>query len=263
MAELILMTELKTVPAAISLEDVECPLCSKGKDTIVVTGGDRLNDLPGIFTVLLCSGCGLMRTSPRPTAESIGFYYPDDYGPYKGTVVASDSRKPTALKTRFISLSKRIFDTKAAALPEMPTKGRMLEVGCASGSFLHAMAQKGWRVEGIEFSEEAAQTARNLGYDVATGAIEAVDKPDTSFDLIVGWMVLEHLHDPVGSLRKMARWSKKNGRLAISVPDVGSKSFSFFGPRWHDLHLPNHLFHFDTSSIVRVLDEGGWKVTKI
>ena len=48
------------------IENVSCPLgCIKG-DEIVLTGRDRLHDLPGEFTVVKCRSCGLMRTNPRP-----------------------------------------------------------------------------------------------------------------------------------------------------------------------------------------------------
>jgi 2-polyprenyl-3-methyl-5-hydroxy-6-metoxy-1,4-benzoquinol methylase len=257
------MTDLETIPSAVRLEVASCPLCAVSADRKVVVGRDRLHDLPGTFAIVSCQKCGLMRTSPRPTGATIGYYYPADYGPYKGTVVADTAAKPTDIKARLIAFAKKIFDTKAATLPNMPNKGRMLEIGCASGSFLHSMAQAGWQVEGIEFSEEAAQTARSLGYEVATGAVETLEKPESRFDLIVGWMVLEHLHDPVGSLQKMARWAKLEGKLAISVPNAGSKEFRIFGARWYALQLPTHLFHYDTKSIVRVLDAGGWHVCKI
>jgi 2-polyprenyl-3-methyl-5-hydroxy-6-metoxy-1,4-benzoquinol methylase len=257
------MTDLDTIPDAIELEYASCPLCTEGTDQTVLSGRDRLHDLPGTFTIVGCKKCGLMRTTPRPTGETIGYYYPADYGPYKGTVVADTAAKPSDIKARLITFAKTIFDTKAAALPPMVEKGRLMEIGCASGSFLHSMAQTGWQVEGIEFSEDAAQTARNLGYDVSTGAVETISKKNSSFDLIVGWMVLEHLHDPVGSLLKMALWSKPEGKLVISVPNAGSKEFHAFGPRWYALQLPTHLFHYDTYSIVRVLDAGGWRVTNI
>jgi 2-polyprenyl-3-methyl-5-hydroxy-6-metoxy-1,4-benzoquinol methylase len=251
------------IPNHITLEDVPCPLCTERNDTHILTGCDRLHDLPGAFSVVSCDNCGLLRTSPRPTPDSIGFYYPADYGPYKGTIVANPTSQPSDMKARLISWAKKIFDTKAAALPDIQGKGRMLEIGCASGSFLHVMAQAGWQVEGIEFSEDAANTARSLGYKVDIGAVETVEKADASFDLIVGWMVLEHLHDPVGSLRKMARWTKAEGQLALSVPNAGSAEFRLFGPRWYALQLPTHLFHYDTHSIRKILDAGGWTVTEI
>ena len=243
------------------LESSDCPLHSGGEDIHILRGRDRLHDLPGEFDIVECKRCGLMRTSPRPVPNSIGYYYPLDYGPYKGTVVATNNEKRN-WKSLLVSVGKTVFDVKAAALPKMPV-GEMLEIGCASGSFLHLMAKRGWNVEGIEFSPEAAQSARELGYPVSTGAVETIDKPRDHFDLVVGWMVVEHLHDPIVALQKLAMWTRKGGMLAISVPNAGSFEFRLFGPRWYALHLPNHLYHFDPQTIRATLEAGGWRVTKI
>lgn len=251
-----------TVPPTVQLESVVCPLGCSSHDETVISGHDLLHGLPGKYTVVRCSVCGLQRTSPRPTPETIGHYYPDDYGPYKGTRVVDGGGNVRGLKARLLELAKRIFDTKALALPQLP-HGRMLEIGCASGSYLHHMAQRGWEVEGIEYSPTAAQSARALGYVVDIGALETITKPAERYDLIVGWMVLEHLHQPVESLRKLANWARKDAMLVVSVPNAGSKMVKVFGKNWHDYHLPNHLFHYDSSTIAKVMQAGGWQVTRI
>ena len=46
--------------------------------------------------------------------------------------------------------------------------GHLLEIGCASGAFLHAMAQKGW-TSGNRIPQKAADAARRLGYAVEVG----------------------------------------------------------------------------------------------
>lgn len=251
-----------TIPESVSLEDTACPLGCLSADDLVVRGYDLLHEVPGEFTVVRCKACGLQRTTPRPTQQTIGAYYPDDYGPYKGTCVENCEGEGRGLKSALLSFAKRIFDTKAQALPNMQP-GRMLEIGCASGSFLHHMATCGWRVEGIEYAETAAKSARALGYPVEIGALETINKPDDSYDLIVGWMVLEHLHQPLECLRKLAKWARRDAILVVSVPNVGSIEAQLFGPNWYALQLPTHLFHYDTSSISKVLQAGGWRVTHI
>ena len=243
------------------LENVSCPLgCNKGDDTVLI-GRDLLHDLPGEFTVIKCRACGLMRTTPRPTPETIGFYYPDNYGPYLGTQVQQvehTSRIGALLK----SLVKRVFNFNTQRLPPL-APGRMLEVGCASGAFLHRMASQGWQVQGIEFSEKAAQAAAQLGYRVHAGPLETAPPPDEPFDLIVGWMVLEHLHDPIGGLQKLREWAKPGAWLVLSVPNSASLEFRLFKNKLYALHLPNHLYHFTPETLGRVLQAGGWALKKV
>ncbi len=240
-----------------------CPLGCQGPDEEVVIGGDILHGLPGKFTVVKCRSCGLMRTNPRPTQDAISAYYPDDYGPYIGT------RVPNAIPKRAVWVRKilkplisRLFNSKGTFLPSIKP-GKMLEIGCASGSYLHQMAGQGWKVQGIEFSEKAAKSATALGYQVYVGSLETAPNPDEAFDLIVGWMVLEHLHDPIACLKKLRVWAKPNAWLALSVPNAGSIEFRIFRDKWYALQLPTHLYHYTPTTIETVLSSAGWTLEKI
>lgn len=238
------------------LEDSPCPIGCDRDDEPVLEGRDQLQGLPGTFRVVRCRGCGLMRTNPRPTPRSIGAYYPDDYGPYVGT------REVSARDTGFMAALRRLAGSNSHALPDIPP-GRALEIGCASGSFLRFLSEAGWEAEGIEFSESAAAFGRELGFRVHAGSLEDAPDPDKPFDLCVGWMVLEHLHEPVSALRKLWKWTRPGGWLAISVPNSGSLEFSIFGRNWYALHLPNHLYHPDTRTVARLLGAGGWRIEKV
>lgn len=248
-------------PKNVMLENVSCPIGCIKNDEVVLTGRDLIHDLPGEFNVVKCRTCGLMRTTPRPTPETIGFYYPDDYGPYIGTQIRQ-AKPGFSLKELLISLLKRVLQSNTQRLPSL-APGRMLEIGCASGAFLHRMADQGWQVQGIEFSEKAAQEAAQHGYHVHAGPLETAPPPDAPFDLIVGWMVLEHLHDPIGGLQKLREWAKPGAWLVLSIPNANSLEFRLFKENWYALHLPNHLYHFTPETIRQVLQAGGWTLEKV
>ena len=250
------------IPAQVILEDISCPLGCGKNDEVVLTGHDLLHNLPGEFTVVKCRACGLMRTTPRPTPDTIGYYYPDDYGPYVGTRVQQSNSMATGIKDKLRPIARSIFNFKMTNLPKM-SPGRMLEIGCASGVFLHQMAEKGWQVQGIEYSPKAAQAAQQLGYRVHAGPLETAPRPEELLDLIVGWMVLEHLHDPIGCLKKLHEWIKPGGYLVFSVPNTNSMDFRIFKKYCYANQLPNHLFHFTPDSLTRVLENAGWKIEKI
>src|SRR3546814_7727601 len=95
------------------------------------------------------------------------------------------------------------------------------------------MARAGWDVEGIEPSAHAARQAAEAGYKVRNVPLETAADPQLPVDLIVGWMVLEHLHQPLAVLRKLRRWIQPDGWLVLSVPDAGSLEFRVFGDRWY------------------------------
>jgi 2-polyprenyl-3-methyl-5-hydroxy-6-metoxy-1,4-benzoquinol methylase len=247
----------------VSLENIPCCVGCEENDRILFSAHDLLNDLPGDFNVVKCQTCGLMRTNPRPTQDSIGFYYPDNYGPYLGSVVNLDNQKKHNSFKQFLKpFVNQIFNFKGTVLPPLKP-GNMLEIGCASGSFLHHMAIKGWKVQGIEFSDKAAQMARKLGYKVHTGSLENAPQPDEPFDLIVGWMVLEHLHNPIDSLKKLKEWASPEAWLALSIPNAGSFEFKIFKDKGYALQLPTHLFHFTPQTLEKILLAGGWELEKI
>lgn len=243
----------------LTLEDVACPNGCPCRDETVLVARDLLHSLPGTFSIVRCQQCGLMRTNPRPTPDTIGLYYPEDYGPYIGTKVSEAALRK---KSRFMQKVKGLLSSRSNELPDIPP-GNLLEVGCASGLFLGQMHASGWRVQGIEFSEQAAENARKQGFDVFTGALEVAPRPQEKMDLIVAWMVLEHLHQPKECLNKLLDWTEIGGYFVFSVPDINSLGFRLFGQYCYDLQVPTHLYFFTPATIRELLASAGWQVERI
>jgi SAM-dependent methyltransferase len=244
-------------PPGVELEERRCPSGCAADDELVLEGRDRIHGIPGRFRVVRCRSCGLMRTDPRPSAATIGVYYPDHYQPYASTgeqVVVSRSAIKRTLR-RWLGLEPRRLPAVAP--------GRAVEIGCASGSYLQQMRRDGWAVEGIEFSESAASQARAQGLQVATGSVETASPGMQPVDLVAAWMVLEHLHEPVAALRRIRSWVRPDGYLVGSVPVHGRLFLRLFGGASYDLHLPNHLYHFTRSSLTNLLRLAGWRVERI
>jgi 2-polyprenyl-3-methyl-5-hydroxy-6-metoxy-1,4-benzoquinol methylase len=257
------IVQYKTIPSDVNLEDCPCALGCAADSRILFSGVDTQNNLSGEYTVVKCEQCGLIRTNPRPTADTMGYYYPEDYAPYQGTVVDDAVSKVARTQSPILRrIAKRILEMNIQRLPSMEA-GSMLEVGCASGSFLQVMQGKGWKVDGIEFSPSAADNARKSGFDVYTGSLEEAPDPEKKYDLIVGWMVLEHLHQPLRSLKKLRMWAKQDAMLVLSVPNAGSADFMWLKHDGYALQLPNHLYLFSPNSIEKLLKMAGWKLEKI
>lgn len=102
----------------------------------------------------------------------------------------------------------------------LPSDAVILDAGCGSGGNLALLAQFG-RVYGFEYDQEAMARARVLGI----GQIEHGWLPDglglsdaPLFDVIGLFDVLEHLPQPVESLRVLAARLKPGGAMVITVP---------------------------------------------
>lgn len=106
----------------------------------------------------------------------------------------------------------------------LPAGGSVLDIGCASGGLLAALRSKAGYTAGLELSPTAAKAAAAHADEVVCGALDGDPAPHFArapFDLVICADVLEHTVDPVASLRRAADWCAPQGRLLISVPNIG------------------------------------------
>jgi O-antigen biosynthesis protein len=143
----------------------------------------------------------------------------------------------------------------------------VLEVGCSTGYFTKILAERGCSVVGIEIDCDAARTAEQWADRVVVGNIDDGDVwdevKDESFDVVVLGDVLEHLRDPLGSLRQAARKLKPSGFVVTSLPNVAHGDVRIglmqgqFRYRPTGLLDRTHLRFFTLESIRDLLKEAG------
>jgi 2-polyprenyl-3-methyl-5-hydroxy-6-metoxy-1,4-benzoquinol methylase len=245
-----------------------CPLCGRDEFDIVHRRcPDRLLWLPGEFDVVRCTGCGLTRTSPCPDARSIARYYPQEYGDVCATTGANRGVAWRALRAAVrIPYALRYGGLSRTPSPSADAN-RILDIGCAEGEYLVAMARLGWHPWGIELRAASADVARSRlevsdGH-IFVGRVEEAEFANNSFDLVTMSHVLEHLENPVAILGKIHRWLRPRGRLRIWVPNVASLESRAFGRLWQGLDVPRHLFHFSPETIRCALETSGFSIERI
>lgn len=245
----------------------------------MVEAKDLIYDRPGSAKIVKCVDCGHHYQNPRPTRDTIGACYTSEYGPHthelKSAPVAdayakAAGRNPWHLSpfVRAIpglrSLYHWLSAGSEASLPKPPAKNsKVLEIGCGSGGYLQTLLNVGWQAEGIEFADGPAERCRQLGFQVHTTGIEDADLIPQSYDLVVAWMVIEHLHDPGSVLRQIADLLKNDGTLMFSVPNVGCWELKTFGRYNFILNEPTHLQHFSVDSIRRLLAANGFQIISV
>jgi 2-polyprenyl-3-methyl-5-hydroxy-6-metoxy-1,4-benzoquinol methylase len=239
------------------LELVACNLCGGDDFDVVFNSPHRVpaGDQMAAFVastdrfdrygqIVKCRGCGLVYTNPRPLPSGIRQGY--------RTTVDPEYAEEDSSRSINAHLSLH-------TLRRFAKKGRLLDVGCATGFFLNA-ARLDFETIGIEPSEWAADYARTrLRLDVLTGNLEEVAIESGSFDVVTLIDVIEHVTDPKAALQRVSGLLKPGGWLYLVTPDIGSLSARLLRGRWWGLR-PAHLYYFSQATLRSMLQAAGLHV---
>ena len=240
------------------METVGCMFGHQDVPELAFEGNDRLGQSQDTFRIMRCSTCGLLFVSPRPTPTEITQYYPyEKYQPFD--VAIAD--KPWLHRRH----SSYIQNKRCRFVERAKTGGRLLDVGCATGNFLAQIRERGnWEVYGVEISREAVEYARQrLHLNVFHGTLEEAHHSSDFFDVVTMWSVLEHLHDPLETLREVRRILRPDGILGLVVPFGDSLDAHLFGPHWGLLDPPRHLYTFNRATLEQLLTRAGFEIVRV
>jgi 2-polyprenyl-3-methyl-5-hydroxy-6-metoxy-1,4-benzoquinol methylase len=91
------------------------------------------------------------------------------------------------------------------------------------------------------------------------GLVTGASLPESHFDAVSMNHVIEHLHDPVATLKECRRIMKPGGTISIATPNLASAGHKLFGPDWFALDPPRHLVLFTPDSLRRALRTAGFE----
>jgi SAM-dependent methyltransferase len=127
-------------------------------------------------------------------------------------------------------------------LPDARDKYYALDIGCGSGWMLKRLAKVGWKAEGIEWDESAAELARQRsGSKVWTGDFRSIDLEIGKYRLVFLSHVFEHFHDPQGALERFFQILDTNGKLVMMFPNPQAFDARWFKNKWFAWEVPRHL----------------------
>lgn len=248
-------------------KELKCNLCGADNFRLVLENYDRQHNKPGIFNIVKCNQCGLVYLNPRP--KNINDYYTDDYVPYSipketfpeslTSKILSSERYYKKHKNSFDNICSWIFEKIYSPVP-CKEKGKILDIGCGSGSYIYTLKKYGWDVYGLDISSKSVNFARSQLKlpNVFAGTIESKRFPDEFFNVILLKHVIEHLPDPRSSLKEIYRILKKDGLLLIITPNVSSLNFRLFKKFWFPLETPRHLYLFSPITLKKLINMTGF-----
>lgn len=150
-------------------------------------------------------------------------------------------------------------------------KGRVLEVGCASGYFGSFLKKDGHQVWGVEPNQSAANEASQVLDLVHDGDVDSFFAAyrDEKFDVIVFGDVLEHIVDAEAVLRQCKLHLREGGIIVASIPNVAHLAIRamLLEGRWDysDLGIldKTHVKFFTRSSAIDLFSNSGYEVRAI
>jgi 2-polyprenyl-3-methyl-5-hydroxy-6-metoxy-1,4-benzoquinol methylase len=149
---------------------------------------------------------------------------------------------------------------EARRLTSSKCPGKLLEIGFGDGSFLEAMAKRGWTAYGIDISDEAvALASKRPNLCVQKGDLLECGFQDSFFDLVVMRHVLEHLENPSDTLVEVRRIHRPGGVVFIAVPNIDSIESRIARDKWFHLDPRYHLMHYSAKTISKLLTEVGFE----
>ena len=227
---------------------------------------DAGRPLFGAAFLLRCDTCGLVQMAPIPSRDKLEAYYARDYrlGGRHGSGVADISGFPRDNMFYFHrgrSIAALAGQRLADAAGETP---RILDVGAGWGHILHAFGERFPKAErfAIEISQPCVDHLRSLGFTVFQQPIEdALATMTETFDFVILSHVLEHLRDPVGTLRLLRERLTPKGMLYVEVPHIPADSLTRYPDHaWAPRHDEPHLTFFSPDTLKGTLGGAGLAV---
>lgn len=230
-----------------------CPICSGTEFVDFITCQDYTTSKE-FFTIQQCKECQLLLTNPRPTPDNIAHYYQSpDY--------ISHGTNSTRLFDRLYTQARSVsLKRKLKLIKKYKEEGNVLDYGCGTGEFLKFMKRNQWNVYGVEPSDIARTKASKLLPKESSIVDRLESLPQTKFDVITLWHVLEHVHQPAQLLAKLKSMLTKDGYIFVAVPNYESYDAQFYRQYWAGYDVPRHLWHFHKDAIRWLFSGQGYEL---
>lgn len=234
-----------------------CPICGCSALSTFLNLHDDRYGYPGIFPLLKCADCGHMWLDAHFSSELLSHLY-SNY--YPRSVLQLEKFQPYQEINRFRSW---LNGAKSGAFRWVPRNVKVLDIGCGFGESLGYHQARGCDVYGVDADMNIRRVADKFGFKVHVGLFDPDIYAPNSFDYVTMSQVIEHVTDPVITLRGIAQVLKPGGTAILSTPNASGWGAKIFGARWINWHTPYHLQFFSNRSLKLTAESAGMIVERI
>ncbi len=216
------------------------------------------------YDVVQCRNCGLRFSYPPLKHDYEEGYFKKEHKEYFSSCKQGYNEED--------SPKIKNFKQGLEEIQKFSKKGRIFDIGCATGVFLDICKKNSWNSYGIDISKYATDYAKKkFKVKAEAGEVTKIKNKVKFFDVVSMWDTIEHVENPSGTLKKVRKILKKDGILFIST--INEKSLmNFFAHFIYKisfglikkpillLHPEQHLTHFSEESLKDMLNRMGFEI---
>ena len=241
------LLKVAALAAAIPKELLErrcCPVCGSPESVFFADNGHLDYDR--------CSRCDLIYLNPAPCADVVtkGFQGED-------ALLMEYFQVNSTYKTRPQARPDPASDGKLKDIYALKSSGRLLDVGCSVGDFLHK-AKHFYEVEGVEVNPQTAAIAER-DFTVHKRMLSELQL-DPVYDIVTLHQILYGVPDVVGLLRDIRCVLKDDGLLYVNSPNSDSYAMALYRGWANHLYGYTTLNLFNERSLAELAARSGFEI---
>ena len=231
--------------------EVDCPAC----------GCDKW--APGLekfeFRYLLCSDCGSLYLSPRPTVAMYETYYQEAESV---KFWSSHFFKETAEARR-----QKIFTPRAHLVAQWADNSGQAsnanrvfaDIGSGYAIFLEEIRRLAYfgRIVGIEPEPNLARIGRDRGFEIIEKKLEDIKDGEVGADFATAFEVLEHVFDPQKFLSAARHILRPGGMLMLTTLTVSGFDIQVLWENSKSVYPPHHINLLSVQGMRRLMERSG------
>ncbi|AKS31971.1 class I SAM-dependent methyltransferase [Mycolicibacterium goodii] len=261
----------------------ECRMCGAAGPHRTITVREMYYGTRELFEYYVCTDCETLQIVDVLEGEELARHYPRKYYSYNAAQKPGLLQWLTTQRDRHdLGESGRPVGALIAALPpgvrsligtsdasgdvvgmlgrlSVGRDARILDVGCGGGALLDRLARSGFRnLFGADPFVDA-DTTTSMGVPIAKQFMEDVSG---EFDVIMFNHSLEHVPDPVATLKAARARLAPGGICLARVPTTSSEAWDVYGKNWCLIDAPRHTLVPSRRGMERAAEAVGMKLER-
>lgn len=233
---------------------VPCSLCGADDPEVVFEEGQAQS-----ARIVRCRRCGLMYANPRVRLVD---HEDHEQNEPRGVLKDVERNPDHPYRWRYEKESGQVRDfakTRETLRRLYPNGGHMVEVGSGLGYLLRSFKDEGWQVLGVDpWRELPAHTEAVHGIQTIPMTLEQAALPDASADVVIMLHVIEHVPDPIATLREINRVLKPGGHVVLETPRYDTAMFRLMGHRERSVKCDGHIYFFTFDTLRKAYEKAGF-----